>query len=205
MISQTRRLALSAKAETFAQNLEPAVTYLLERGISREAAALFGLGYVPREASEFAGRLAVPYRTPGGVVAIKYRAMDEPDPKYKYLNEPGCGVHLYNAGVLLTADKVVLTEGELDAVAVQAYTGIPAVAYPGVSTWQSQEHFRLCFERHVEVVVIADADAVGREAAARVASSIGYNARVIHIPDGMQDANYFIAQQGADAFLALIQ
>ena len=203
MISQTRRQALSAKAEAFAQNLEPAVTYLLERGISREAAGLVGLGCVPDGDDEFAGRLSVPYRTPGGVVAIKYRAMDDADPKY--LNEPGCGVHLYNAGVLLAADKVVLTEGELDAVAVQAYTGIPAVAYPGVSTWQSQEHFRLCFEGVGEVVVVADADKVGRQAASRVATSIGYSARVIHIPDGMQDANYFIAQQGADAFLALIQ
>lgn len=191
------------KAESFAQNLEPAVNYLLERGISREAATMFGLGCVPAGDDEFNGRLTVPYYTPGGVVAIKYRAMDDSDPKY--LNEPGCGVHLYNASVVMTADKVVLTEGELDAIAVQAYTGLPAVAYPGVSTWQSQEHFRLCFESVGEVVVIADADKVGRQAASRVATSIGYSARIIHIPDGMQDANYFIAQQGADAFLALIQ
>lgn len=210
-ISPERRRALTAKAQGFAGNIEQAVPYLLNRGISREVAAMFNMGVVPY-GQEFAGRLSIPYMTPAGVVQIKYRCTDlshgdhkgdETCPKYLY--EAGCGIHLYNAQVLIsTGDLVVVTEGELDAVCVQAYCGIPAVAYPGVETWQKQSHYRLCFEGVSEVIVVADGDKPGREAARRVADSIGSSARVLDMPDG-QDSNSYIASQGAGAFIERTQ
>lgn len=202
-----RRRALTAKAQKYAGRLDPALPYLLNRGITEEAAQIFSLGYV--EEGEFAGRLSIPYVTPAGVVTIKYRCIQHEDCKaadcVKYLTESGCGTHLYNAQVLIhNNETVVITEGELDAVTVQAYAGLPAVAYPGVDTWSKQPHYRLCFEGVSEVVVIADGDTTGRAAAKRVSDSIGMNARVVDLGSG-QDSNSFIASESAGAFLEKVR
>ena len=144
-LSGERRRALTAKARTLAGNVEQALPYLLSRGISEQVAEMFQLGYAPHGTPTPGGRLSIPYVTPAGVVDIKYRCADQAHTTHKgidcpkYTHEIGAGTHLYNAEVLIaTSDTVVLTEGELDAICVQAYLGIPAVAYPGVGTWQSQ-------------------------------------------------------------------
>lgn len=207
-LSDERKRALTALARDHAANLDMAVPYLLSRSISREAAAMFGLGYV-MAGGEFAGRLSIPYNTPNGVVAIKYRCTDPTHGEHKgincpkYLYEAGCGTHLWNAQALLSTDHCVVTEGELDALSVQAYVGIPAVAYPGVDTWTKQSHWPLCFEGLRDVVVVADGDDVGRKAARRVAESIGIQARVIELPEG-SDANSFLALHGAGQFVEVI-
>lgn len=202
ILSLERRRALTAKAQTYAANIGEAEGWLLNRGVSREVAAMFQLGVVP-PGNENSGRLSIPYFTPAGVVQIKYRTMN--GNPVKYLGEAGCGVHLYNAQVLInTADTVALTEGEFDAIAIQAYCGLPAVAYPGTETWKAQEHWRLCFADVAEVLVIADGDTQGRAAARRVAESIGSHARMIDMPDG-HDSNSFIQAQGYRAFLARTQ
>ena len=207
VLSSQRRQALTEQADLYAQNLYEAESYLLSRGISVEAAELFHLGYVSSR-NEFTGRLAIPYVTPAGVVQIKYRCIDPTHGDHKqtncpkYLYEKGSGQHLFNAQVLTQAvDLVIVTEGELDAVCVQAYTGIPAVGFPGTKSWrQHQDYYRLCFESVTEVIVVADGEEVGREAARQVSDSIGSGARVVEMPDG-EDANSFIAGQGASAFL----
>lgn len=208
MLSAERRQSLASKAASLSGNVEQALPYLASRGISKEAAELFQLGYVPF-GQENGGRLSIPYLTPSGVVAIKYRCVDQAHGDHKasgtsgcakYMNESGCGVHLYNAQALIgEANTVVVTEGELDALTVQAYCGIPAVAYPGVDTWRKQEHWRLCFEAVGEAVVIADGDKTGRESAKRVADSLGMTARVVEMPEGM-DANSYITLHGVNEF-----
>lgn len=205
MLSDERKRALTLKAESMTANIDQALPYLLARGISAEVAAMFSFGYATE--GDFAGRLSIPYITPGGVVAIKYRCINASHGDHKgdehcmkYLNESGTGTHLWNAQVLLHADsQVVLTEGELDAACVQAYCGIPAVGYPGTDTWTNQPHWPLCFEGIPEVIVISDGDPQGRKAAKRVADSIGMNARVLDLPDGL-DSNSFLVTQGVDQF-----
>lgn len=207
-----RRLALAAKAKAYAGNIEQAIPYLLSRGLTDEVAAMFGLGYVTDD--DMAGRLSIPYITPAGVVQIKYRCTD---PEHhegwkhttkgcpKYLYEQGTGTYLYNAQVLIhAAEIVVVTEGELDAICVQAYTGIPSVAFPGADTWGKHPHYRLCFEGVSEVIVVSDGDDVGKLAARKVAESIGLSARVVEMPSG-EDSNSFIASQGASAFIERIK
>lgn len=202
-----RRNALTQQARTYAGNLDLAMDYLLSRSISREAAEMFGLGYVTE--GEYQGRLSIPYQTPAGVVLIKYRCADLEHGDHKetncpkYLYDAGSSVHLYNAHALTRADRCVVTEGELDSVCIQAYCGVPAVGYPGVETWKKQKHWRLCFEGISEVIVVADGDKVGREAARNVAESIGMSARVVNLPDG-DDSNSYMARHGAGAFLEVI-
>lgn len=206
-----RRQQLTAKAQEYASQLDSGMEYLLSRGIVKEAASMFQVGFV--NSGEFAGRLSIPYVTPAGVVQIKYRCTDlnhQDGFKHvhkgcpKYLYEAGTGTYLFNAQVLIHAvDRVLLLEGEMDAIAVQAYTGIPAVAYPGTDTWAAHPHWRLCFEGVNEVIVVADGDDAGKDAAKKVSDSIGLSARVVHMPRG-EDANSIIATQGADAFLERI-
>jgi DNA primase len=207
-----RRRSLTAKAQTYAGNATQVLPYLLSRGITDEVAAMFSLGCATE--GDYRGRLTIPYVTPGGVVQIKYRCadvdhhngfkhVDEKCPKYLY--EAGTSTHLFNAQVLLhAADTVVVTEGELDAVCVQAYCGLPAVAYPGAETWGKNPHYRLCFEGVSEVIVVADGDDHGRAAALRVAKDIGMPARVVNLPSG-EDSNSLIASQGASAYMEKIQ
>lgn len=207
-----RRSALTAKAQAYAGQVDHAMDYLLARGISKDVALMFSLGYVTE--GDFARRLSIPYITPAGAVQIKFRCTNpahHDGTKHvntdcpKYLYEAGTSTHLFNAQVLIhAADRVVLTEGELDAVCVQAYCGIPAVGYPGVETWGNQPHWRLCFEGVGEVIVVADGNKVGRDAARRVAESIGLSARVVEMPTG-EDSNSFIASYGAGAYLERLQ
>lgn len=209
LLSPERKRSLEAKARQYAASLsdERALSYLLSRGISKEAAEMFGLGWTGDD--EFVPNcISIPYQGRAGVRDIKYRAIDpDADPKYK--KEPGCGSNLYNAQVLRTAQQVALCEGELDAIAIQAYCGVPAVAFPGTDTWNRRgtleapdkdtTHWPLSFEGIPRVWVIADGDAVGRNAAQKVADSIGWSAKVIDLGN-KQDANSFIAQFGAAAF-----
>lgn len=206
-LSVERREILTARAEEYEQYLPEAEQYLLDRGISLEAARLFRLGYVP-SGLQFGDRLSIPYLRPAGVVQIKYRCTNPEHGNHKtvdcpkYLYESGCGTHLYNSPVLISeTGLVVVTEGEMDAICVQAYCGLAAVGYPGTRSWQKhKEHYRLCFEGVNEVVVVADGDDDGRESARRVAESIGFNARTVDMPDG-DDANSFIASHTAGAFI----
>jgi len=214
ILSPERRSALTAKAKSYAGSVKEVLPYLARRGITGEVAGMFTLGYAAD--GEFARRLTIPYTTPAGVVQIKYRCTDphhHDDTGLKhiesecprYLYEAGTSTHLYNAQVLIHAtDRVVITEGELDAICVQAYTGLPAVAYPGVETWKKHAYYRLCFEGVSEVIVVADGDKVGREAAKRVADSIGMNARTVDMPAG-HDSNSFLATQGVDEYLKRLQ
>lgn len=208
-----RRQALTAKAQTYAGEVDAVAGYLMGRGISLEAARMFALGYVTE--GEFEGRLSIPYITPGGVVQMKYRCTDlshEEHGKHiqkgcpKYLYEAGTGTYLYNAQILIhSLQRVVIVEGELDAVCVQAYAGIPAVAVPGADTWdQQKKHWRLCFEGVSEVIVVADGDKPGKDAARKIADSLGFNARVVSMPAG-QDSNSIIASEGAGSYLERLQ
>lgn len=206
-VPRQRRAHLTDLANEYRRNLSRAEKYLFDRGISLEAAQAFGLGYVTE--GQHAGRLSVPYWTAAGVVDIKLRCTSSHDCKSadcpKYLPAMAAnGQHLYNAQVLIqAAETAVVTEGELDAVCVQSYCAVPAVAFPGTESWNANRHWRHCFEGIAEVVVIADGDEVGHKAATKVAESIGMSARVVDMPS-KYDSNSYIQEKGANAFLELI-
>lgn len=210
--NEQRRNALTEKANHLAAAIDQAMPYLESRLISRQVAEMFRLGYDID--GEYAGRVSIPYLTPGGVVTIKYRCADLEHGEHKgevscpkYLYETGLGVHLFNAHVLLTtADRVIITEGEFDAMCIQAYLGVPAVAYPGTKTWQESPHFPLCFEGVSEVVILADGDKPGKDAAQKVSRSlsvINVTNRVVNLPNDT-DANQIIATHGAKALIERI-
>jgi hypothetical protein len=89
--------------------------------------------------------LIVPCRDHGGrIIALKVRRDDagEGGPRYLYLSSeghggPGSGAPVHHpVGTPEAAELVRLIEGELKADIVQALTGVPTVAVPGVSSWR---------------------------------------------------------------------
>jgi DNA primase len=125
----------------------------------------------------------------------------------KYSYDPGNQQHLYNAQTLIDADVVVVTEGELDAISVEQ-AGLPAVAYPGASTWQKMRHWPHCFDSVREVVVVADGDEPGVKAATTVTESLrratAADVRLVLMPPGF-DANAFLLAYSESDFLELLE
>lgn len=203
MPSNESRKSLAAVIEKYQNQVGEVLPYLAERGITVQAAERFKLGYVtPETDGPTRGRLAIPYLTAAGPWHVKYRCIEDhncKDLKHgKYVYDPGSQQHLFNAPTLLSATRVVVVEGELDAVAAEQ-AGVNAVAYPGADTWQKNRHWRFCFDCVEQVTVVADGDDPGRKAANTVAESIRAgitgDVSVIELPDG-HDTNSFLVEHG---------
>jgi hypothetical protein len=150
------------------------------------------------------GRLSIPYMTMTGMLGIKYRCMREHDCKTekcpKYLYDDGEEPRLYNAGATLrNAPFIFVTEGELDTVAVQTFTGFPAVAVPGADMWARNKYWARCLAPFPLVIVPADGDKAGKALAKVIAADVP-QARVVHMPTD-RDANDVLAAEGAEGFL----
>ncbi len=205
--SNEQKASLGRAADRYAKNLELAKPYLTSRGLDVVRLTQYRLGVVvdPVAGHEHAvGRLAIPYDTPTGVVAMKFRCIDEGHgdhrgvscPKYVYTT--GDELHLFNTRTLTQdQDIVVLTEGELDALAVES-VGLAGVGYPGVSAWGKHGRAWGRAFAGVSVVVVADGDKPGVDSAERVARDIG-NSTIVRMPSG-EDANSFIHRFGWQAF-----
>ena len=177
--------------------------YLAGRGISRDVAKRFEFGTVVDPINgheEYTGWLSIPYLTAlGACVSVKFRRLDDGKPKY---GQPaGQKQHLYNVSdVLIQSPRIVVCEGELDAVVVSGVIGIPAVGVPGVTAWKS--HFPKLFSGYDTVYIVGDNDLKedganpGQEFSKRVQSDVGSGV-IVTLPPGM-DVNDFYLLQGAD-------
>lgn len=194
--NDSRRLLETATVK-YEKALDLAMPYLEGRGIKISTARSLRLGYVvePEVGHEsYVGRLSLPYLTRGGVVGMKFRAVDGSDPKY--LCSQGFTPHLFNVEALFDRSATIaLTEGELDAAVLSYQCGIPAVGCPGVSTWR--DHFPRLFAGYDRVFIYADGDQPGREFAKRVANDLD-NAVILAMPDGM-DVNQMYVLEGPEA------
>lgn len=206
MLSQEVKKLLTETAHRYheALNVET-VSYLRERGITKEAAGTFLLGTVsdPAPGHEHAvGCLAIPYRTPSGVVGIKFRRTDGGTPKYIW--PTGQKVGMFNVIDLHHGSSVIaICEGELDTLVMSALVGVPSVGVAGVSQWKP--HFPKMFEGFDRVVIFADNDVKedgrnpGMELAKRIKEDIE-DAVVIQLP-GNKDVNQVFIEEGKDWLL----
>lgn len=198
-------------ADSYHESLpgSPAEEYLDKRGLLA-GATQFRLGYVetvaPGHEDRFKGTLSVPYLTPSGVVAWKFRRLvDDGLPKYD--SPAGQRHHLYNVMSLhKSVSWILVVEGELDAVAA-TLAGFPAVASPGVNGWKP--HFTRCFDGFNKVVVVTDNDQKnddGRnpgEEFGRFLTETIPNAIRVSLPAG-EDVNSTITNYGIEHFSELI-
>ena len=145
------------------------------------------------------GCLSIPYRTPTGVVSIKFRAVDGSSPKYRW--PTGQKVGMFNVVDLHRPSNVIaICEGELDTLVMSALVGIPAVGIAGVSHWKP--HFPKMLEGFDRVVIFADNDIKedgrnpGLELAKRIKEDVD-SAIIINLP-GNKDVNQVFLEDGAD-------
>jgi DNA primase len=200
--STAQKLSQEALVSRFEQNQSQLLPYLTGRGLAA-AAERFRLGYVePADdvARRYWHRMAIPYLTPTGPVQIRYRCILDHDCKAvdcsKYLGDAGVEVTLYNASAVLSGrSTVVLTEGELDAVAVETIAGLPAVGIPGSQAWKRHPYWARCFVG-LDLILAADGDAAGEDLAATIAADLP-ELRVVRLPDG-DDANSVLARDPDD-------
>lgn len=205
MLKEKQRALLTETAERYANNLAPeAVSYLQGRGIDEQTASTFLLGSVsePSAGHELAtGMLSIPYRTPAGIVGLKFRRIDGGTPKYLW--PTGQKVGLFNVVDLhIPSDTIAICEGEIDTVILSGIVGIPAVGVAGVSQWKP--HFPKLFESYRRVLVFADNDVKedgrnpGQELAKRIKEDLQH-AEVIHLPDN-HDVNEVYLSFGKEWF-----
>lgn len=181
-----------------------ALAYLAKRGLSL-AVDTFRLGVVRRPLvghEQYAGRLAIPYLTPAGVVNIRFRCMEshECDGHPKYLSLPDAGTNFYNVLDLgKDSPHIIVCEGEIDAMS-WSLAGIPAVGVPGVDAWQ--KHFGRCLEDFEVVYGAGDGDKAGHKFNGLLAREV--KARPLRLPQG-QDSNALYVKEGADGLRHLIE
>lgn len=198
LLDAKRRSWLETATATFEADRDSLASYLVGRGIDRDAAVQHRLGHVSVELpglERFTGCMSIPYLTPAGVVAMKFRRLDGTEPKYD--NPSGQSQRLFNAGVLAQPglERVVICEGELDAVVCNSVLGVPAVGRPGPA-WQ--RHWPRCFADVDEVLIVADNDKAGMEQAKKVQGTLS-RARIITPPDG--DLGEWVLEEGREAVL----
>ena len=188
----------------------PAVEYLAGRGIDANASATAHLGWTdsPLPGHEsYKGRIAIPYMTRAGVVAMKFRALDSPPGGQRYLWPAGQKSHLYNVEAVLSGkDYIAICEGEFDTLVAHHVCGVNAVGIAGVSHWKSY-HSRV-FRGFQYVFIIGDNDDKenganpGQDLAAKIMHDIPH-ARNILLPRGT-DISDFVVQFGQQALAPLL-
>lgn len=179
----------------------PVLEYLTDqRKLSLETIDKFLLGAVvsPDVLDEPArGMIAIPYMTPTGPVALRFRRPPERETGPKYWQPEGSKLTIFNTLALFASEETIaITEGEIDCMTlVQA--GIPAVGIPGASAWK--DFYELLFEGYESVVICADNDdqGAGRKFASKLAQNVP-GPRVVLMPES-HDVNSYFTEHGRQA------
>lgn len=184
-LPESYRRQLDSTAERYSQTLlgdlcSPAASYLAGRGIGPDIIGSFGLGVCDGsfgEHAQYAGMIAIPYRTPlGGVVSFKFRRPHDCTQLCEHSKYVGpYGARLYNTMDLDRADDqgyAFLTEGEIDAILLSV-CGFPAVGCPGVEAWGGHPEWRCMLDGIPKLYVPFDRDEAGKRFAGTVGQSFG--------------------------------
>jgi DNA primase len=204
MLLTEQKKSLLEAVTHYSKNLsEEALAYLDGRGISKEVAQQFSLGTIVEPINgheQFEGWLCIPYFTAlGDVSIVKFRRLDDGKPKY---GQPtGQKTHLFNVSdTLADLPRIVICEGELDAIVLSGVIGIPAVGVPGVASWKP--YYAKLFNGFDTVYIAGDNDIKedgsnpGAEFSRRVAGDL-VNGQIVQLPAGM-DINEYYLQHGAE-------
>jgi DNA primase len=163
--------------------------YLLERGMSKQTAELFGVGFFAGKGSMH-GRVVIPiHNERGELVAYAGRAIDGSEPRYKLPKGFHKSVELFNLhraiGETNEERFVVVVEGFFDCMKVSA-AGFPCVALMGCSLSEHQE--RLLLPRFTKVTLLMDGDTAGQEAGEAIVQRLVHkvHVRFVELPEGSQ-------------------
>lgn len=196
----SQRSFLESAVRKYETEIHRAGEWLESRGIDLDLASEYRLGVVAEPCSgheQYTGRLAIPYLTRAGVVTIRFRTLDGTQPKYMSL--PRDSGRLYNtqAFFLRQSPRIVITEGEIDALTVHEFAGIPAIGLQGASAWRPI--YKRCFLGYPEILVVGDGDEAGRKFTDRIVNEVE-NSRPVYLPDN-EDCNSIFLEQGPEGLI----
>jgi len=206
VLSSSERKSLVDRVLKYHEQLKspegaPLLEYLTEeRKFSQETIDRFLLGAVvsPDVLDEDArGMISIPYNTPNGPVALRFRRPPHREAGPKYWQPEGSNLTIFNTPAFFASEETIaITEGEMDCITL-SQAGIPAVGIPGASAWKP--HFELLFEGYSSVLICADNDdtGAGRKFAAKVALKVP-GPDVVLMPEG-HDVNSYFAEFGRQA------
>ena len=195
-LSNSPRQFLLRATQQYASRIDLAEEYLSTRHLSVDEARRFHLGVVadPLPGHEaFAGRLAIPYLTPSGVVDIRFRAIRNEEPKY--MGMIGAKTTMFNTtAIFARSNYVCVTEGEFDCVIMSVKTEHPTVGVPGANNWKP--HYSRILDDFDTVIVLADGDNAGAEFGKKIARELP-NTNVVQMPEG-EDVNSAFIKLGKE-------
>ena len=147
--------------------------------------------------------------TTGNIVAFGGRVMDDSKPKYlNSADTPGFKKSRVLFGLNFArhacAEEMIVCEGYMDTIAIQAAGFQNAVATLGTAI--TQDHARLLARYTKRVILNYDSDDAGQRAAdkaMRLLDEVGLPVRVLKLT-GAKDADEFIRKNGAEAFRTLL-
>lgn len=177
------------------KNLDPDHEYLKGRGIDRELADYFGIGFYKGKTGKemMAGRMAIPiHNGKGELVAYAGRAVTpEQEAQCKYKLPAGFlkTLELYNLHRAAGYGKdrgLILVEGFFDVVRLHQLGFLNVVALMGSSMSLEQE--LLLLGATDRVMLMFDGDPAGRECTHQVALALVGKmfVRIVRLPDGKQ-------------------
>jgi 5S rRNA maturation endonuclease (ribonuclease M5) len=205
-LTPKQRASLDFQVNHYSAQSRAVEGYMQGRGFGRDAVANFLLGAVAEPLAgheEYAGRLTIPYLTPAGAVDLRFRCIQHQkcEGHGKYLSRSGVSANLYNVGALWRdARSIVVCEGEIDAMTMDFYVGMPAIGVPGANQWQ-KEWSRLLSD-YDRVYVMCDDDDAGHQFGRTIFKQVD-EAVAIHIPDG-HDVNSLFRAGGKDAVMTVM-
>jgi DNA primase len=148
------------------QGIDASHPYLTKRGIRKETAEAFGVGFFPGKGS-MSGRIVFPIANARGeLVAYAGRAIDGSEPEYKFPAAFRKSLELFNLHrAIETGSKCVhLVEGFFDTMKVHQ-AGYPCVV--GAFGWcLSDAQAKLIGTHFDEVVIMLDGNDMGRRGSA---------------------------------------
>jgi DNA primase len=166
-------------------------SYLAERGIKKETAEHFGVGFFSGRGS-MSGRVVIPiHNTAGELVAYAGRSIDKSEPKYKLpvgfkKSQVLFNLHSWPKLPEGVRGVAIVVEGFFDCMKVHQ-AGVPqVVALMGSSLSAPQEE--LLAEYADEVVLMLDDDEAGQKATAENLTRLARKmfVRVVDVPEGHQ-------------------
>jgi twinkle protein len=190
-----------------------ALVYLQGRGVSQATAENLGVVSASRWFKKLGGErpaLGFVYGQNGNAYAAKWRSLEGKD-----FTAEGSAVTLYLADRLTDKSKVVITEGEMDALSYWE-VGIEAVSIPSgaIASGTADDAARLrwiaahddLLANAKEIYLAVDMDDPGQITAQELARRLGkLKCYQVDYPSGTKDANDVLVKHGADALRATIK
>ncbi len=184
---------------------EPALTYLLDRGLNTRTSRASRLGYVPGDSRQWRKieelevpccGIAIPWFASGALWAVKVRRAYG-TPKYQQVRG-GNTSGLYRADHLAEHEAALFCEGEFDALlANQEASDLAAAVTLSSATATLNAHWYAELTQCHTLLVAYDQDAAGEKGANRLLA-ISPRFHVITVPQGKDIGEFYL--QGGDVY-----